>query len=34
MESVVATWSREEEKAFENAIALHCVEREKQRRKD
>lgn len=28
MESVVATWSREEEKAFENAIALHCVEEE------
>lgn len=28
MDSVVATWSREEEKAFENAIAMHCVEEE------
>uniref|UniRef100_A0A1J3HKF7 Transcription factor DIVARICATA n=1 Tax=Noccaea caerulescens TaxID=107243 RepID=A0A1J3HKF7_NOCCA len=28
MESVMVTWSREEEKAFENAIAMHCVEEE------
>lgn len=28
MESVAVTWSREEEKAFENAIAMHCVEEE------
>ncbi|CAA7048241.1 unnamed protein product [Microthlaspi erraticum] len=26
MESVAVTWSREEEKAFENAIAIHCVD--------
>ncbi|KAJ4917547.1 Duplicated homeodomain-like superfamily protein [Raphanus sativus] len=28
MESVAVTWSREEEKSFENAIAMHCVEEE------
>ncbi|CAF2054517.1 hypothetical protein Bca4012_097866 [Brassica carinata] len=28
MESVAVTWSREEEKSFENAIAIHCVEEE------
>ncbi|VVB00813.1 unnamed protein product [Arabis nemorensis] len=28
MESVMMTWSREEEKSFENAIAMHCVEEE------
>ncbi|KFK36045.1 hypothetical protein AALP_AA4G070700 [Arabis alpina] len=28
MESVVMTWSREEEKSFENAIAMHCVQEE------
>ncbi|KAG2305047.1 hypothetical protein Bca4012_064122 [Brassica carinata] len=28
MESVSVTWSREEEKLFENAIAMHCVEEE------
>ncbi|CAH2036202.1 unnamed protein product [Thlaspi arvense] len=28
MENVEVTWSREEEKAFENAIAMHCVEEE------
>ena len=28
MESVAVTWSIEEEKSFENAIAMHCVEEE------
>ncbi|CAH2036203.1 unnamed protein product [Thlaspi arvense] len=28
MESVEVTWSREEEKAFKNAIAMHCIEEE------